>query len=206
MKSIPPIAPTAVLACLLVAGCTIQRNKDGDHNKDVRIATPFGGLQVKTDKKVVPAEIGLPLYPGASPKNADDSDSSAADVNMNFGNFQLRVKAATYQTPDPQEKVEAFYRDGLKHFGDVIACRGEHPIGTPVTTSQGLTCANTGTGSHIVVEEGHSSPTLKLKAGSRQHQHVVTLYADGSGTTFRLISLDLPGDWTGTRPDESRRQ
>src|ERR1039458_5167614 len=52
---------------LLMAGCHVDEQKNGDSDK-VRIETPFGGLQVKTNDAAVLADIGLPAYPGAQPE------------------------------------------------------------------------------------------------------------------------------------------
>ena len=60
---------------------------------------------------------------------------------MSFGGFQMRVTAMSYRTEDSPEKVEAFYRDGLRRFGDVIACRDKTAVGTHKRGRlQGLTC------------------------------------------------------------------
>lgn len=185
------LAAAAVLVTVGVAGCRVHRDRNGDHN-DVKIATPFGGMQVKTDDKVVPSEVGLPVYPGATIIHKEGHDTGAADVNMSFGSFHLRVKAVSYRTPDAPDKVEAFYRNELKRYGDVIACRGESSVGSPVQTSQGLTCSDK-KGKHITVDDHQGGHSLELKAGSKQHEHVVGIDPDGDGTKIGLVALDLPG-------------
>ena len=187
-------AAVAMGATLLgIAGCHVDEKKDGD-NKDVKIATPFGGMQVKTNDAVAPSDIGLPVYPGAVPVKKDNGndDNSAADVNMSFGSFQMRVKAASFRTDDAPDKVEAFYRDGLKHYGDVIECRNNQAVGTPTKTSEGLTC-DSKQGNHIVIDANAAKGKLELKAGSQVHQHIVSMEPNGGGTKFGLIALDLPG-------------
>ena len=37
----------------------------------------------------------------------------------------------------------------------------------------------------------------ELKAGSKQHQHLVPIDRDGAGTKFGLVALDLPGNFGG---------
>ncbi|WP_229668860.1 hypothetical protein [Edaphobacter acidisoli] len=173
----------------LLAGCHVSSDKQGD--KEVKISTPFGGMQVKTDDAAVLQNIGLPQYPGATiVKN--DNDKGAADVNFSFGKFQLKVNAVSYRTTDSPEMVQAFYRKALEKYGDVIECKGSKVVGTPVQTSQGLTCDDNG-GGHISVNDDNSGKT-QLKTGSRQHQHLVEITPDGSGTKFGLVALDLPGD------------
>ena len=179
----------AGVATVLLAGCEVNTHKSGDGD-DVRISTPFGGLRVKTDDSAVMNGIGLPAYPGAEPVKRD-KDNSAADVNMSFGDFQLRVKAMGFRTSDSPEKVEAFYRSGMKRFGDVIACKDERAVGTPVRTAEGLTCDDH-TERHQVGDV-LSKGRLELKAGSKVHQHLVEIDADGSGTKFGLVALELPG-------------
>lgn len=178
----------AILVILSATGCGVERSQSGQ-NKDVKIATPFGGLQVKTNEAVVPSEIGLPIYPGAS-EVKKDKDNSAADVNLNFGSFRMRVKAVSYQTADTPGKVEAFYRDGLKRFGDVIACRDNHPVGSPAQTSEGLGCDSSG--NHSSVDGTSGKGKLELKAGSGEHQHIVGIEPEAGGTKFGLVALDLP--------------
>jgi len=203
-KSVVLGAGAAVLAMLL-AGCRVEENKHGD-GKDVQIVTPFGGLNVKTNDAHVLDSIGLPGYPGAIAVTEDTGNDHAhsADVDMSFGDFKLRVKAADYRTDDAADKVEAFYRNGLKRFGDVIACRDGEAVGAPARTLEGLTCDNQH-GKHISVGDDMGKHKLELKAGSKLHQHVVTIDGDGGGTKFGLVALDLPGDFTDDE-DGKRRQ
>jgi len=193
----------AGLAVALLAGCRVESDKHGDSD-DVKIATPFGGMQVKTNDAVVVEGIGLPTYPGAQLVKKDKDDASA-DVNMSFGSFQLRVKAVSYRTGDSPEKVESFYRAGLKRFGDVIACRDNRVVGTPARTQEGLTCDNN-SGNHYSVDDKPEKGALELKAGSQQHQHIVEIDAEGGGTKIGLVALDLPGNATSQSGHEQYRQ
>jgi hypothetical protein len=180
---------TAALATLL-AGCRVEENKNGD-SKDVNISTPFGGMHVKTNDTDAHASIGLPGYPGAQPVKQDEDNNRSADVDMSFGGYQLRVKVAKDRTDDPPAKVEAFYRNALKRFGDVIACRDEHFVGTPARTQQGLTCES-GHNGHVNIDDHAGNNKLELKTGSKQHQHIVEIEPDGGGTRIELVALDLP--------------
>ena len=188
-NSMVVLSSFALLAASL-SGCHVETDKHGD-SKDVNISTPFGGLNVKTNDADVLGNIGLPAYPGAQAVN-NDNDHGSADVNMSFGGFQLRVKAASFRSSDSPDKVEAFYRNGLRRFGDVIACRDNKPEGAPARTSEGLTCDNQ-KGNHITVDDTPSKHQLELKAGSQQHQHIVSIDPDSGGTKFGLVALDLPG-------------
>ncbi len=182
-------AAAVIVGTAMMSGCRIDSHKDGD-KENVKIATPFGGLQVKTNDSVVEG-IGLPIYPGAELVKKKDKDSGAADVNLSFGSFQLRVKAASYRSTDGPDKLAAFYREALKRYGDVIQCSKDKPVGAPTRTAAGLTC-NEDHDSHVKVNDDMSGK-MELKAGSKQHQHIVAIDPEGSGTKFGLVALDLPG-------------
>jgi hypothetical protein len=181
----------APLACLLLSGCHVIEHKDGK-NDNVDIGTPFGSMHVKTNAGADTSAIGLAVYPGAIPvKDDGDKDSNSADINMSFGSFHLGVKAASFQTPDQQDKVLAFYRKDLsQRYGDVIECRGSSTVGSPSSTSQGLTCDEQ-KHSHVSATD-FDHDNLELRSGSAQHQHIVGLEAHDGGTKIGLVALDLP--------------
>jgi hypothetical protein len=193
----------AGLLAALLAGCRVESDKHGDSD-NVKISTPFGGMQVKTNDAVAVEGIGLPTYPGAQLVKKD-KDNGAADVNVNFGSFQLRVKAVSYRTSDSPKKVEAFYREGMKRFGDVIACRDNRAVGKPVRTLEGLTCDNDKQNSYSV-DDHPAEGQLQLKAGSNQHQHIVEIDAESGGTKIGLVALDLPGNNNSASGDDQDQQ
>src|ERR1700729_1950872 len=118
MQSARRTTPAALLGSLLVlglgaslVGCTVDSHKQGDGD-NVKIATPFGGMSVKTDDSAIALGTGLPTYPGAQvvkKHGKDGQENDAADINMSFGSFQLRVKAISYRTSDSPGQVLAFY-------------------------------------------------------------------------------------------------
>ncbi|HEY1965313.1 MAG TPA: hypothetical protein VGG59_10305 [Acidobacteriaceae bacterium] len=183
------VVATIIAATALMNGCRIESDKHGD-NDNVKIATPFGGMTVKTNDAAVVDGLGLPVYPGANLVKKD-KNNGAADVNMSFGSFQLRVKAASYRTTDSPDQVTAFYRKSLGRYGDVIQCQNDKAVGTPTRTAEGLTCDNN-KDNHVYVNDDESGK-LELKAGSKQHQHIVAIDPEGNGTKFGLVALDLPG-------------
>jgi hypothetical protein len=183
-----------------LSGCHVEDHMQGSHD-DVKIATPFGGMSVKTDDSAVQAGVGISVYPGATlvkktetDKHGKQHDEGAADVNLNFGSFHLGVKALSYQTSDPPEKVLAFYRKDMARYGTVIFCQGTHAVGTPSETQDGLGCDDKGASkNNIHVNDDGDGSYGELKAGSKLHQHLVSLDPEGSGTKIGLIALDLPG-------------
>jgi hypothetical protein len=167
-------------------------------DKHVRVDTPFGGIHVNTNQ-ITASDLGLPAYPGATV--VKDKDNNSADVHLGFGEFQLRVRAVSYETSDSQDKVLAFYGKAMTRYGNVITCRDKLPVGSPATTSEGLTC-NDGKNAQVKVDDGDygvNSNDLQLKAGSKRHQHILGFENHtGSRTRFALVALDLPAEVSGS--------
>lgn len=186
-----------------IGGCRIHVDKDANgQEKNVQVDTPFGGVHVNTDQ-ITAADLGLPVYPGAEIVRDKDHDKSA-DVNMGFGEWTLRVRAVNYSTTDSQDKVTAFYKKALGRYGDVIICQGNAPVGTPTSTSEGLTCEDNGKHSNVKIDDKdygvHGG--FQLKSGSQRHQHIVGFQDTENGKTrFALVALDLPAGSSGGKAD-----
>jgi hypothetical protein len=182
-----------------LAGCRVHVDKDvNGQDKTVQVDTPFGGIHVNTDQTTA-ADLGLPVYPGAEPVKDKDKHKSA-DVHLGFGEWELRVRAVSYATSDTKEQVTAFYKKALGRYGNVITCQNNSPVGTPTTTSEGLTCENDGNG-NVKIDQGDyrvGKGNLELKAGSKRHQHIVGFESPRDGKTlFALVALDLPAGMDG---------
>ena len=55
---------TLLLASIAVAGCSIQsKHEDGSRKESVKIETPLGGMNVRTDK-VEAKDAGMSVFPG----------------------------------------------------------------------------------------------------------------------------------------------
>jgi len=192
MRVVRVLPQALILGTLLAAtGCHISVDKgQNGEDKNVRIDTPLGGLHVRSDQTTA-ADLGLPVYPGAEVAPDQQGDKSA-DVHLGFGKWQLHVRVVTYETPDPQNKVVAFYKDALGRFGTVITCDGNHPVGTPSITTEGLTC-NEGHSPDVHVNgyDGDESG-FTLRAGSMHHQHIFAIKNGGDETKFTLVELELP--------------
>ena len=190
-----------LFACLgaaaWLAGCKVNVEKGaGGKDKNVRVETPFGGINVTTGQTTA-ADLGLPVYPGAQLVTGDENHK-AANVQMGFGEWEMHVQVVSYATADSEQKVTAFYRNALGRYGNVIACQDGSPVGTPTTTWEGLTCKDHGNPNVNVNESGQnygyqSEHGFQLKAGSSHHQHIVAFKSSGPGQTrFTLVQLDLP--------------
>jgi hypothetical protein len=184
----------AMSLVVLITGCRVNVNKGANgEDKTVQVDTPFGGVHVNTDQTSA-TDLGLPAYPGAIMVTDGDKHKSA-DVHLGFGEWELRVRAVSYSTPDKQDQVLAFYKKALGRYGEVITCKDKAAIGTPVATSEGLTC-DEDHNAKVQVDQGDYSlnrGSLELKAGSKRHQHIVGFEEPKDGKThFALVALDLP--------------
>ena len=194
------LAATVLLAA--AAGCRVKVDKDANgQDKNVQVDTPFGGVHVNTNQTTA-ADLGLPVYPGAQIVEDKDHDKSA-DVHLGFGKWELRVKAVSYATGDKQEQVIAFYKKALGRFGEVLTCQQKTAVGKPSVTSEGLTCEDQKNMNFQLGDQSvGTGKGLELKAGSKNHQHIVGFEEAESGRTrFTLISLDLP---EGTGSDSGK--
>jgi hypothetical protein len=183
-----------------MCGCRVHVDKgvNGEDQK-VQVDTPFGGVHVNTDQ-LTASDLGLPVYPGAQVVNNDDKHKSA-DVHLGFGEWQLRVRVVSYATGDSVDQVTAFYKKALGRYGDVITCKGNTPVGSPATTSEGLTCSDDNKNPKVQIDRrdyGTDKDSLELKAGSKRHQHIVGFKEAQEGKThFALVALDLPAGADG---------
>ncbi len=198
-RALLALAAALALAAGL-AGCRVDVQKSANgQDKSVQVETPFGGVHVDTNQ-ITAADVGLPVYPGATITQDNDNDKSA-DVHVGFGQWEVRVRVVNYSAPDSQDKVTAFYKKALGRYGDVVECQDNAPVGTPTVTSEGLTCADD-SGAHVKVDtnsNGRGYDTgqggFQLKAGSKRHQHIVAFKSSApSQTRFTLIELELPAN------------
>jgi len=140
-------------------------------------------LNVHANSHATAKDIGLPVYPGATPFKDKDSDSSSADLLLLMNNFHLSVKAANFVTTDSPDHVLEFYRKPLAKFGEVLECDHGKPVGSLTVTKSGLTC---GDGSN----SGH-----ELRAGTPDQFRIVGVNGVQNGKTkFGLVVLVLPKD------------
>jgi hypothetical protein len=193
MKSIVLCFAVSLALAAGLTGCRIQTDKDANgQDKKVQIDTPFGGVHVNTDQTTA-SDLGLPLYPGAE-LSRDKDNHGSADVHIGFGEWQLRVKAVSYTTPDSRDKIAAFYKKALARYGDVLTCQGHEPVGKPSVTAEGLSCADDS--KHVNIKDNNNidiGTEYQLKAGSKRHQHIVGFDPAKDGKTpFSLVLLDLP--------------
>lgn len=173
------LACAACLATLPLVACTIDVQKDEPGHKAVDIRTPVGSLSVTSDATA--PDTGLPVYPGARPARDDDDDPQNADVNISSSLFGLKVRAAKYESDDPQETVVAFYRRELQSLGEVTECRGEVDFKGPRNAKR------------PVCKEKPFSRQIQLMTGTEDRRRIVAIQPRREGSQIGLVYIETRG-------------
>jgi hypothetical protein len=184
----------ALAGLIVLPACSVNVKKGANgEEKKVDIETPVGAIHV--DKGADVRDTGLSVYPGARQKaESKNGEEQSANVNISSGLFGLKVVAIEYVSDDPPDKIAAYYRDQLKHFGTILECHtsNRHGDGGDVDVHMGkdgdknssqLTC------------EHDTGNTLELKVGTKQNQHIVSVSPQdgGKGTDFALVFVQTRG-------------
>jgi hypothetical protein len=149
-------------------------------------------LNMHANSHATAKDIGLPVYPGATPFKEKDNDSSSGDVLFLLNSFHFSVKEASFVTTDSQGHVLEFYRKPLAKFGEVLECDYGKPVGSLSTTKSGLTCGDRKNGGVTVNE---SDDDHELRAGTPEQFWIVGVDDAKNGKTkFGLVALVLPKD------------
>ncbi|MDE3197286.1 MAG: hypothetical protein KGN84_13130 [Acidobacteriota bacterium] len=110
-----------VLACVAFGIVYFLRNlKVVEHHRgsgdDVSIDTPAGRIEIRSQKDVDPAALGIPVYPGAT--RTKDGGGATFSWTSRDGNVDkgLSVTGGELSTPDPASKVLDYYRTQLPNW------------------------------------------------------------------------------------------
>jgi hypothetical protein len=79
-------------------------------NGNVSISTPGGTITAGQNANVSAADLGVDLYPGAT--------SSEGSMNMQTPNGSMVT--AVYLSPDPSDKIVAFYKEKLGDQASIV--------------------------------------------------------------------------------------
>jgi len=123
---IPRHARLALLAGCLAAGAALA-------GEPARTEGFSAGLSVQPRSSA--ADIGLPLYPGATPERDADGDSEGATISLWGGAFGLDLAVMKLRSSDSVEAVSRYYRDAMARQGRVVDCsRGAPPEAAPAAS------------------------------------------------------------------------
>jgi hypothetical protein len=189
---------TFAFALALSAALTLpvlaQDSNSQDKPFDVR--SSLGDMHVGKDADA--AKQGLPLYPGARPKQEKDNDP------LNFGilteSFGMKLMVAKYESDAAPAKIVDFYRDKLKKYGKVLECHSQKHGGAvnwhdDDKDSDTNKSDNDKKDTKELKCDEDSGPVTELKVGTDDNQHVVAVEPGdaGKGSTFALVYLRTQG-------------
>ena len=177
----PAIVLTAAVWCAVP--CFAQ---DSDFN-----------LNLHANSHATAKDIGLPVYPGATPVKDKDSDSSAANLGFVLNSLRFNLRVVSFVTTDSPERVLEFYKKPLAKFGEVLECDHGKPVGSLTVTKSGLTCGDRKGSSGHATWNGSDSDH-ELRAGMPEQFRIVGVDSTENGKTkFGLVALVLPKDEDG---------
>jgi len=165
------VAAVIVLGvCGLLASPATAQDKDG------------AGLIIG---KASSENVGLPIYPGATPHRDPGNDSDSARLSLWGGGHGFEVAAKTMESSDAPAHVADFYKKALAKYGKVLDC--SHDVtqsGGKNDSPNALTCA------HDQPKQGG----MLFKAGTEKKQYIVAIEPNGSGTVFHLVYVWVDSD------------
>jgi len=164
-------------------GVKIHVADRGENSKEVSIKTPFGGLEVNKNAGVSEASLGLPLYPGAT--RAQDEDS--ASVSLDFaGANGLHIVAGKFDTSDSLDKVRGFYQNRLSALAGPLTWEARidsHRHDDDLDSSEA--------GSFWGVDDDGKT-VFKIKR--KGEERVVALKSQDGGTRIELVRIAKSSD------------
>jgi hypothetical protein len=165
-----------------------QHSQSDSHDKSLDVRSPAGDMHVGKDADAEKA--GLPLYPGARPKQEKDN------TPLNFGilteAFGMKLVVAKYESDDRPDKIVDFYRGKLKKFGKVLECHSQkHGSDVELNSDDD---SKDSKDKELKCDED-SGPVIELKVGTEDNQHLVAVEPSdtGNGSTFALVYVYTRG-------------
>jgi hypothetical protein len=184
----------ALAGLIVLPACSVNVKKGANgEEKKVDIETPVGAIHV--DKGADVRDTGLSVYPGARQKaESKNGEEQSANVNISSGLFGLKVVAIEYVSDDPPDKIAAYYRDQLKHFGTILECHTSNRHGDAGDVDVHMGKDGDKNSSQLTCEHDTGN-TLELKVGTKQNQHIVSVSPQdgGKGTDFALVFVQTRG-------------
>jgi len=161
-----------------------QKPKDKDFSVSVQGPDTDAGLIVSA--RATAKEVGMPIYPGATPhKDPDKNESSAANLGLWGSSFGFKLVVLKMESKDTPRKVADYYQKALAKYGPVLDCTNPAPAPeSDDEKSAKLTCG----------DDKPDKGGMLFKAGTKEKQHIVGVQPNGSGTIFQLLYVEARGE------------
>ena len=166
---------TKTFLLLLTLGVATATAAAQDDQHQLRLQVDDKSYGIST-RKLDTKDLGVAIYPGAQVRK-QDKENDGANLSLDMGREGMKLLAQQYFTPDPVEKVVAFYKHELTRYGEVLECR--HGQVVSGREANGLKCE----------KDDDDSESIELKTRSGDSQHVVGVTPKDKGTEFGLVVL-----------------
>jgi hypothetical protein len=160
----------AFVAALMAFAAQLSRGQE--HDKDA--------VGVTISKNPDAKEIGLPIYPASKPHH-DEQNDSGGNLGLWGGGSGFKLSVLKMETPDPPDKVAAFYKKALAKYGTVLDCTNSPKAEDK--DSKALTCDN----------DKPEKGAMIFKAGTKEKQHIVGIEPNGKLTVYKLVYVNVWG-------------
>jgi hypothetical protein len=187
------IVARSALAGIALAGIMSlavgQEQQDNSKDKDfsVTVQGPDTDAGLIVSARATAKEVGLPIYPGATPyKEQDkDDDSPAAKLGLWGSSFGFRLVVLKMESKDTPKKIAEYYQKALAKYGTVLDCTNNAgPQQAKEEKSERLTCGS----------DKPDAGGMLFKAGTAEKQHIVAVQPKGSGAEFKLLYVEARGE------------
>ncbi len=140
------------------------------------------GAGVELNTNTQPAEVDLPIYPGATQRRDKGDDGNGLSFSLWGGSVGFKLALLKYRSTASVDEVAGFYRKALARHGEVLDCSNPPPAAKTASAGdkKALSC---GDGK---VDAGGRV----YKAGTGDHQRVVSIKSVGQQVEFDLVRLD----------------
>ena len=160
-----------------------QKDKDKEISVTVKGKETDAGLIVSA--RATAKEVGLPIYPGATPHKDNENDNSAAKLGLWGNSFGFKLVTLSLESKDAPAKVAEYYQKALARYGTVLDCT--NATRTPKDTdekSEKLTCS----------DDKPEKGGMLFKSGTKSKQHILGVQPNGAGSIFQLIYVEVRGE------------
>lgn len=128
------------------------------------------------------ADVGLPVFAGATPLQQSDNDQAAVTLGAWAGKFGLHIDAMKFRTAAQPERVAAFYLKALGRYGDVLDCRDPaNRVKPPKDQADKLSCETS----------APKAGEYEYRVGTARSFRAVSVKPDGEGSRFDMARIDL---------------
>jgi hypothetical protein len=129
-------------------------------------------------------DVGLPIYPGATPHRDTGEDSNAARLGLWGGGSGFKLAVLKMESKDAPAQVAEFYQKALAKYGKVLDCTNGGATQDKGSESRALSCG----------DDKPDKGGMLFKSGTKEKQHIVAIDPHGTGTTFALVSVWAKGE------------